>query len=230
MSEFSREDNCYKYDYFDIRIYKFAVKNKHIDNNTKKFLIDGKLIMDDLILNKNKKSRFLNIANSEKFKEFIKTMVVSCLVKNNYIIKYSINNTKKFKYDLNILNINTLYYFSNNKNCLFPEKIISSFHPKELNKFGPTTQYRIGSIKFSANYEGLILATMIVYQYLLESFELIGTMYLYDDNTDLSSLCRDDLEFKYFNPCVVPLIKSSNSILVQYFVLKYIYSMEWEWY
>ena len=81
MAIFSPISNFTIYEYFDTQIYELALKNNHICDEKKKFLKEGKLIIDDLIKN-NKSMYFYNLINSEKFKVFFKKLFVTIIEKH----------------------------------------------------------------------------------------------------------------------------------------------------
>ena len=214
MSEFYPKDNYYRYDYFSPNIYRLALNNRYISGEIKKFLKEGKIIIDDLIRNKAK-SRFLNLVNSERFRIFFKKLIVSCFIDKDEL--KNINQYQKAKYDLGIFKIKESIRI-NYKNSIFTGKLCSDFSVFKL--FNAPDNRKL--IEIPSNFEGSILAMVIINQYLFETIDLVGR-YISFTKLFLNNLCSDEFNVKYLSVSDIFDIKEINRIIIQYFMIKYVF-------
>lgn len=214
MSEFYPKNNYYRYDYFSPNIYRIALNNRHISGEIKKFLKEGKLIIDDLILNK-RRSYFSNLVNSERFRIFFKKLIVSCFVDKDEL--KNINQYQKSKYDLGIFKIKESIR-TNYKNSIFTGKLCSDFDVFKLYNVSDNKKL----IEIQSDFEGSILTMVIINQYLFETIDLV-CQYVSFYKIFLNNLCSDEFNIKYLYMSDIIDIKAITRIIVQYFMVKYVF-------
>lgn len=214
MSEFYPKNNYYKYDYFSPNIYRLTLNNRHISGGIKKFLKEGKFIIDDLIRNK-RKSRFSNLVNSERFRIFFKKLIVSCFIDKDEL--KNISQYQKAKYDLGIFKIKE-YIRINFKNTIFTGKLCSDFDVFKLYNISDNKKL----IEIPSDFEGSILTMVIINQYLFETIDLV-CQYTSFYKIFLNNLCSDEFDVKYLSMNDIFYIKENTRIIVQYFMIKYVF-------
>ena len=219
MAIFSPISNFTIYEYFDTQIYELALKNNHICDEKKKFLKEGKLIIDDLIKN-NKSMYFYNLINSEKFKVFFKKLFVTCI--DGLDSEEDISMNQKFKYDLKATVESRAELF------FLIRKLTSSVDITSLEVNTYLENNVVLTTEIPSNYEGYVLFIFVIMQYLLEIWNLMKNnksvlLSKYNDEYKvyIGDIISDEFYTKYLTANDMAGFVEAYNLFETYFVVKY---------
>ena len=153
-----------KYSKLNPQIYELAIKNKYISKEKINFLKNGKYIIDTIVDNLN--TLYIeNFLKSSIFKDFSNTLFISCYAYTPLI--HHLTKSQLVKYNLNFdINSNE---FIGAKSSISKKYIFTGFSVINITKNVDTASIN----KFSSNYEGFLLLSLIVVQYILEVIDRV---------------------------------------------------------